>query len=220
MSFSRASPSPRYLELQGLYRQLHGEGEKFQGLKPEQTYPGISLLPHLSDIKAMVEAFGARTILDYGCGKGTAYSMSGIEVKGFGKIDNVLDYWDVDSVHCYDPCYQPYSRVPQERFDGVVSTDVLEHCPEEDLSWIVGEIFGYAERFVFASVACYPAKSRLPTGENAHCTVRSAQWWEELFARAATSHPAIAWRVCAISIVGEPQAPRVTTRYFGSGVRG
>jgi hypothetical protein len=66
----------------------------------------------------------------------------------------------------------PFSALPEGRFDGVVCTDVLEHCPEEDLPWIVGELFGYARLFVFANVACYPAAKKLPNGENAHCTIR------------------------------------------------
>jgi len=75
----------------------------------------------------------------------------------------------------------------------VVCTDVLEHCPEEDLQWIVGEMFSFATRFLYAGIACYPAKSRLPNGENAHCTVRPPEWWQELFGGIATGYPGIKW---------------------------
>jgi hypothetical protein len=75
----------------------------------------------------------------------------------------------------------------------VVSTDVLEHCPEEDIGWIVDEMFGFAEQFVFANVACFPAKKRLPTGENAHCTIRPPDWWAALVRGVAARRPGIVW---------------------------
>lgn len=193
MSFSRQNPSPRYRELMELYRRLHVEGEKHLGLEPEATYPGVSLMPHLVRIKELIEETGARRILDYGSGKGLQYAPRRIVVPGRGEWDGVLEFWDVDEVHCYDPCYGPYSRLPKERFDGVVCTDVLEHCPEEDLAWILDEIFSFATRFVYAGVACYPAKTRLPNGENAHCTVRPPGWWRERFERAAAAHAGVRW---------------------------
>ncbi len=178
-----------------LYRRLHVEGEKFLQLEPEATYPGISLMPHLGRIKRLIDETDAKTILDYGSGKGMQYEPQRIALPGRGEWNSVLDYWDVDEVRCYDPCYEPYSRLPEERFDGVVCTDVLEHCPEEDLRWIVSEIFSFATRFVYAAVACYPAKSRLPNGENAHCTVRPQQWWQILFEEVAAAYPGVKWTI-------------------------
>jgi hypothetical protein len=195
MSFSREHPSRRYGEMLALYRQLHREGESFLGLPAESTYPGVSVLPHLARIRKLIEQTGARTLLDYGCGKGIQYELAPVKVPGEGTHDSVIDYWDLDEVCCYDPCYQRFERLPEGQFDGVIATDVLEHCPEEDLAWIVGEMFGYARRFVFASVASYPAKSRLPTGENAHCTIRPVAWWQETFAAAAARHPAVVWKL-------------------------
>src|SRR5690606_11800435 len=109
--------------------------------------------------------------------------------------DSVLDYWDIAAVHCYDPCYAPYSKLPEGRFDGVVCTDVLEHCPEQDLPWIIGEIFGYADRFVYANVACYPARKHLPNGENAHCTIKPAAWWRTLLQEASAGRTGLTWEV-------------------------
>lgn len=176
-----------------LYRRLHREGEKRLGLAPEETYPGISLLPHIKRIKGLIDSTGARTILDYGCGKGMQYEPHKLHVPGAGDWDGVIDYWDIDEVCCYDPCYERYSRLPQGKFDGVVSTDVLEHCMEDDIAWIVSEIFSYAKRFVFASVACYPAKTTLPNGENAHSTVRPLAWWQSVFTTVAMHHPGVKW---------------------------
>jgi hypothetical protein len=195
MEYSRNNPSARYREMIEQYRCLHREGEKRLGLTPEETFPGISLFPHIIHIKKLIDRTDSRTILDYGCGKGMQYDPRKLEVPGAGIWDGVIEYWDVDEVCCYDPCYERYSKLPDGKFDGVISTDVLEHCVEDDIAWIVEEMFSYAKCFVFANVACYPAKATLPNGENAHCTVRPRQWWDSVFTVAAARYPGVVWKL-------------------------
>ena len=202
MTYRRAHPSPRNTELVALYRQMHVEGERFLGRTPEETFPGSALLPQVKRVKRMVVATGAQNVLDYGCGKGRQYDMRNVNILGDGVWESVQDYWDVDFVHCYDPSYQPFSALPVGTFDGVICTDVLEHCPEADMGWIVDELFAYATRFVFANVACYPAEKRLPSGENAHITLKPMAWWEGLFRDAAARKPGIVWE-CWLSDVAE-----------------
>lgn len=190
--------SARYRELIGMYRRLHAEGEKNLGLAPQETYPGVSIMPHIERIKRLIDETGASTLLDYGCGKGMQYEPQVITLADGRRYDGLLDYWDVDEVECYDPCYEPYQRRPEGTFDGVICTDVLEHCETEDLPWVVSDLFNFARRFVFASIACYPAKSRLPNGENAHCTVQPPSWWESLFAKCATAAPGVRYHLALI----------------------
>lgn len=193
MSYSRANPSPRYVALQELYHAMHREGERFLGIAPEDTFPGSSLAAQAGRIRRLIRKTGALTILDYGSGKGRQYDPRPIKDGEGGEWPSVMDYWDVEEVVCYDPCYPPFSQYPSDQFDGVISTDVLEHCPEEDVPWIVDEIFGFAKRFVFANVACYPARKRLPNGENAHCTIKPVEWWRDLVRTTAARHPGIEW---------------------------
>ena len=191
--FSRENPSPRYTELLAQYRSMHVAGEVASGLPASQTFPGKSLLPQVRSITGLIEATSAKSILDYGCGKGLQYRPAPLKVEGAGTFACVQDYWDVDLIYCYDPGYQPYSTRPAGQFDGVICTDVLEHCPEPDLPWIVGELFAYARRFVFVSIAVYPATKHLPNGENAHATVRDDAWWQRLFDDVAAGYPGLRW---------------------------
>lgn len=212
MTFSRAHPSPRYLELQCLYRTMHEQGETFLGIPPEQTFPGASLPAQAPRIKRLVELTGARTLLDYGSGKGKQYEPRPIHDAQGVEWPGIIDYWDIDEIVCYDPCYAPFSALPQGCFDGVISTDVLEHCPEQDVPWIVSEMFGYATRFVFTNVACYPARKRLPTGENAHCTIKPLAWWKDLFECAAADRPELRWEVWIQYRSGTPPGALVEER--------
>jgi len=203
VTFSRSQPSPRYQYLMRQYGRMHVEGETRLGIPAEQTFPGSSLAPHVTAIKKLIHASSARTILDYGAGKGLQYRPHRVMMEGRHVADGIAEYWDVDEVRCYDPGYAPFAALPEGRFDGVICTDVLEHCPEEDLPWIVAELFGFAKCFIYANVACYPASKHLPDGENAHVTIRDPQWWREFFARAAAGRGEITWELHTDARIGD-----------------
>ena len=74
----------------------------------------------------------------------------------------MVECWGVEKVTCFDPGVPELSNLSSARFDIVVSTDVLEHCPEDGLPWIMDEMIGKAERFVFATVTLYPAQKSCP----------------------------------------------------------
>ena len=69
--------------------------------------------------------------------------------------------------------------LPGNEFDGVISTDVLEHIPEREIDDVMKEIFEMAQKFVYLNIAMYPAITLLPNGENAHCTLKPKEWWNE-----------------------------------------
>jgi len=193
-AFTRASPSPRYRRLLEQYQLMHTQGEIHLGIPPEQTFPGQSLPPQAPHIKRLIKATGSATLLDYGCGKGRQYwpyrirdAVEGIE------YPDIRSFWGVRDIRLYDPAYAPHSELPRGSFDGVICTDVLEHCPEEDVPWIVAELFQYADRFVYANVACFPARKRLPSGGNAHCTIKPIRWWEEVLRGAAKRKRVVAY---------------------------
>jgi hypothetical protein len=200
--FSRASPSPRYRRLIEQYQLMHVHGETHLGIPPEKTFPGQSLPKEAPRIKALIKLTGARTILDYGAGKGQQYVPLRItDAEERIEYPDIRSFWGVDEIRCYDPGYQPFTQLPTGKFDGVVCTDVLEHCPEEDIPWILDELFAFADKFVYGNVACFPARKRLPSGGNAHCTVKPASWWEEQLARAAGSK-AVRYEFCLAYIKG------------------
>lgn len=189
MGFSRTSPSPRYLALIQQYRQLHTEGATAQGLSAQETFPGQSLPEHAPAICELIAETQANSLIDYGCGKGLQYDLRDVTLPGGAIASSISAYWGDPKIVLYDPGYPPLSTRPSEPAGGVICTDVLEHCPEEDMEWIVDDLFSLANRFVFANIASYPAAKTLPSGENAHCTVREPQWWRALIADVAAHHP-------------------------------
>ncbi len=114
--------------------------------------------------------------------------------------ESLQAYWGLDKITCYDPGHESFATLPEGPFEAVICTDVMEPCAEEDLDWILTEIFDFATRFVFLTVACYPAKKHLPNGENAHITLRKPEWWRRKIVSAAAGRTDLIYRVIFDSI--------------------
>lgn len=198
-AYSRANPSPRYRMLMEQYQTLHSAGAPEQGIAANEMFPGQSLLEHVNPLLNLFAEKKFTSMLDYGCGKAMLYRpINNITLADGRQVSCLQELLGID-VSLYDPAYLPYSVPPQGTFDLVVCTDVLEHCSAEDVPWIVAELFAYADKFVYANIACYPAKKVLPNGENAHCTIADVAWWQQIVETVAAQHPTTEYRfICTL----------------------
>jgi hypothetical protein len=128
----------------------------------DKIWQGTSIINYIPKINQIIKDKDIKTILDYGCGKAKHHPKEWNAIK-------------------YDPAIQDYQNKPQDKYDLVISTDVLEHIPVENLKQTIDEIFGYSNKWVFVSVCCRKAEAILPNGYNAHATIESAKWWRDLF---------------------------------------
>jgi len=170
---SRHNPSDDYVNLIKMYEEKHDQGAGM--------FNGRSLLKFVDIIKAYLEQHKCKSILDYGCGKGILYG------EDYHTITNEIncplpEYWSLDEHELFDPGYEKYGKLPVHKKDAVICTDVLEHVAEEDLSWVVDEIFSYAKKMVFLNVACFKAMKTLPDGRNAHISIFSPNDWIQMLA--------------------------------------
>jgi len=189
--FTKEHPSKRYTALLEQYELMHQHGESKLGISADDTFDGHSLGRHLDAIGKLVAETGAHTILDFGSGKGQLYSP----YPGKSPEDRLktMPAWGDVAVTCYDPAHAPYAGPYEAKYDGVICTDVLEHIPEEDIGWVLEELFSHASKFVYAVAACYPAQKTLPNGENAHCTLSTPEWWQGQLELAGRCHPGVRW---------------------------
>jgi len=148
------------------YKQYHAE--------LNTNYPGNNLKPQLHHIKDLVQDTKAKTLLDFGCGKGLQYT----------KYKHHKELGVMPAL--YDPAVPEYNTLPEGTFDGVYSTDVMEHIPKEQIPETFQTIFEKAERFVFLAICTKPAIAVLPNGENAHCTVKPIGWWTSMIEKYAS----------------------------------
>jgi len=187
MSYSRTAPSPRYAELQGYYKSLHNDGDSLRGYRPEEMFDGRSLKPHTATIKHLLMSYRAASLIDYGCGKAMGYDNVELNLPDGRKVNGLREFFAPAQITLYDPGYAPFNKYPEKPADGLVSTDVLEHIPEADIGWVLDEMFRLGQRFVFCTIACYPARKLLPDGSNAHVTLQPPSWWIERL-EAASAH--------------------------------
>ena len=104
-------------------------------------------------------SIGARSILDYGAGKGT---LAKCFLPG--------------TVAQYDPCIPGLDSRPAPA-DLVVCTDVLEHIEPDYLDAVLDDIASLTKMAVFFVIATRPAKKILADGRNAHLIQEPPSWW-------------------------------------------
>src|SRR5438045_9156466 len=91
-TYSRNNPSPRYRELTTLYAQMHVGGLPDQNIKAKDLFAGASIIPQLPKIKMFVAETGAKTLLDYGSGKGLQYRAQNLKLRSGEVIPNIRSY--------------------------------------------------------------------------------------------------------------------------------
>ena len=128
----------------------------------DKIWQGTSIINYIPKINQIIKDKDIKSILDYGCGKAKHHPKEWNAIK-------------------YDPAIQDYQNKPQDKYDLVISTDVLEHIPVDNIQQTIKEIFAYSNKWVFVSVCCRKAEAILPNGYNAHATIESAKWWRDLF---------------------------------------
>jgi len=133
------------------------------------VYSGSCTHLHAISIKNLIQMTRAQSLLDYGCGKGKQYFVENLHIQ----------YFDGIMPHLYDIGIDKYNNLPEEKIDGVFSTDVLEHIPEEELDDVFSEMYSLANKFVYHGICTIPADTFLPNGENAHVTLHELDWWTD-----------------------------------------
>lgn len=131
--------------------------------------------PHYGNGARMAEAVAnlarwnnARSILDYGCGKGALKRALPLDLA-------VL-------VHEYDPAIP--GKETASPAEVVVCSDVLEHIEPECLDAVLADLRRLTQRMALLLIALVPANKHLPDGRNAHLIVETADWWRERIDRA------------------------------------
>lgn len=156
------------------YHEAYGEMHAAN----KDHFAGLSLMPHVPAIVALIKQYGSTTLLDYGCGKGHQYGAKAEAHLEFGIMP-----------HLYDPGVKEFARRPKRRYDGVICTDVMEHIEHGDVKSIMRDVFRYSRHWVFFSISTRLAKKTLPDGRNVHLTIKPAYWWDEKLKKAAKGRP-------------------------------
>ena len=149
--------SREYEETINLYKKLHVKGTKFCYAK--NIFDGKSLKFFFQPIKQVIDLTKSNSLIDFGCGK-AKYYFNKIKINNI-YYKNIADFWKIQKYFLYDPGVKSFSKYPNEKADGVICTDVVEHIPEQDVIKFIDEIFRFANKFIFIVIICYPAKKKI-----------------------------------------------------------
>ena len=180
--YNRENPSEDYKYLVKEYQELHSVGR--DGISGKKHFNGISLAFHFLPLTNIIFKEGAKSLLDYGCGKALLYDKEKYKTLHLDKKGKTLpkplhEMWQLDYHALYDPGYDKYNKLPKGKYDAVICTDVIEHIDKKDVDWILEEIFSYARRFVFVTIACYEALKTFKDGRNVHVNIQTPEHWDK-----------------------------------------
>ena len=138
--------------------------EEYAHIHSTKKY-GDTSIKNLRFLRPQVKMLKPQSILDYGCGQ--------------SKLVDVLGESCGAKITRYDPAIPQFSEKPKAGscFDLLTNIDVLEHIPENQLDEIVGDMAGFCKHAIIV-IDTQPAKAVLRNGENAHCTLKSHDWWQ------------------------------------------
>lgn len=139
------------------YKKSVKLGTQFQ--QENKSWAGYDVIKYQKKIKDLVVRYGAKTILDYGCGKGLQYT----EPLPYGAEPGTelpTDQWQTFDqylgvkVFKYDPCVKGLNRKPpkNKKFDGVICTQVLNSIPDDDMTWVREMLEQHAGKFCFIGI--------------------------------------------------------------------
>ena len=167
------------------YSQSVELGQQFQKSNPK-NWAGNDSKNYHNYIRFLMDQYAARTVLDYGCGKGQQY----IDVVSYGLPHSIMSEpmnfqtrINAESVYKYDPCVPEFDQEPVgQKFDAVICTQVLGSIPDDDIAWIKHKFMNYATKFVFIGLHSFPGKTKKHIYDPVYTNpYRTVEWYQEQF---------------------------------------
>jgi len=84
---------------------------------------------------------------------------------------------------------------PGGEYDGVVCTDTLEHVCDDDVFWLLDDLFRRARGFVHVTVRQETAGSLLSQFGRQRRSSRAPAWWYDRFREAGQRYPEVHWKL-------------------------
>tara|TARA_B100001057_G_scaffold463531_1_gene517585 strand:- start:476 stop:1084 length:609 start_codon:yes stop_codon:yes gene_type:complete len=163
---SLMEPSQEYLD-------AVTKGTQFQ--EKESAWAGMDSKNYIEEIKCLRKHHKAKTLLDYGCGKGHQYTQKS------PPFDQRCGF---KSYYLYDPCVSYYNVPPRSnrKFDAIICLQVIRHIPNKDIPWLK-ELFEHtAKKFVLIGEYDPNIKQKPKKVINADSESRTIDFYREAFA--------------------------------------
>ena len=180
--FTADRPSAQYTSLLTRLQTSWDNGDTHE----QQTVRPSAAAKEPEGLQSLIEKTRPATILEYRFADGVAtHAESGEPVSG---QDEVI-------VTRYDPAGRTGGERPANCFDGVVCAEALNYIPDEDVPWVIEDLFEWAGRFVYAGIESSPREKTLADGSRLQSRPRDLAWWKTWFETTAERHPQVQWKL-------------------------
>jgi hypothetical protein len=115
---------------------------------------------HATTVEKICAVLQSKSVLDYGCGKGSLAKELEFEISE------------------YDPAIAGKDSTPDPA-DLVVCADVLEHVEPEYLEDVLAELKRLSRCVAYLVIHTGPSSKNLPDGRNSHLIQEGQAWWSE-----------------------------------------
>ncbi|HYC57919.1 MAG TPA: ELM1/GtrOC1 family putative glycosyltransferase [Candidatus Binatia bacterium] len=174
--FTFERPSLLYTRLVGMLRQARSI--------PQPERP--SSPPELMGLTDLLTATGTQKVLDFSLShpRDTA-------------VQSRLGIFPGASTVAFDPTATDAEGIvaPPGPFDAVVSTSGLDLVHDEDIGWVLDELFRRARKLVYLVVEDLPRKIHFPHDRAHQVRPRGEAWWRSQIEAAARKRPELHWRL-------------------------
>lgn len=116
-------------------------------------------------VAGIAQIEGCKTVLDYGCGKGSLAKA----LQGVLTVDE------------YDPGVPGKDKSPEVAFDLVVCLDVMEHVEPDCMVDVIEDLARLANKKVFVVISTKPSKRLMADGRDTHVSLHDDEWWFKKF---------------------------------------
>jgi hypothetical protein len=133
-----------------------------------------------------------------------------LEQPSHPRLDDLIQAVSPESVQFWHPRAAPDGK----RADAVVCSRGLESMPEDDLPWLLDELFDAADRYVFAAVDSSDTPTQIAPTQTE--TQTAPDRWRAHFGMASRRHPEVHWDLLVTSLGADG---RTHDRFYAAGPR-
>ena len=124
-----------------------------------------------------------------------AQSLLYCRIKALSADTSVHIPGDVRSIQHMDPLADSPGKIARAKFDAVLCTNLLEFVPDDDVPWLLEQLFTRASQLLYCRVGDLPAASQSAHIDHPRPWRRNTEWWHYQFHLVGRRHPEVRWQL-------------------------
>ena len=165
-----------------LFTEFAKQATDLKDISPKRSaFPDIETVPDLEEIMRTLKA---KTLLYCHFGKNFVHVPEHVRSAGLSS----------STMTALDLCQEDLGSRPSEQFDIVLSPTGLHLIPEEDIPWVIEEMFNRSTGMVYLAID-HTKSDQSPWAETSQTSLKQDfNWWMSHLEATSARYPAIHWK--------------------------